>query len=62
MTRLMSRSLLQLVDDAGELAHHGGGELVDLLAGKIEPDDGQIAVALDAKRARRDAAGASATS
>ena len=41
----------ELVDDARRTpSSRVEREFVDLLAGKIEPDDGEIAVALDAKR------------
>src|SRR5205085_9035171 len=35
------------IDDAGELLHDPGGEFVDFFAGVVEPDDGEIALALD---------------
>src|SRR5205814_5215214 len=43
---------LELIDNRRELLHHPRREFVHFLAGKIEPENGEIAVALDAERAR----------
>src|SRR4051794_30610883 len=42
--------IFELFDDRRKLRHHRGRKFVDLLAGKIEPDDGEIGVAFDTER------------